>query len=353
MKFDLKVLLTCVSLGGGSSLICQPELAAIYVKRSDMLISFIVEKLDPFNLPIQAYVELLVNVIQTMERLTTVEFLSRWSIRNQISQTASLDDTVYKVNNVNGFRDDISSVIIEHIRKYSAFLVKAINVSAPLTVKVVALEWIKKFSKNLIAIYENSNVNTYFDEAFGYVGGIGGIIFSVFDAVFDSEPKVRLQVASVLEALFQARLVHPIYFYPMAAVVLEKLGDPDVDIRNSFLRLLSHVLPMTMFAFGLLDQGTSSTYRSNAVASFNGSNLNWKQLRQQLHSQQLVSILSYISQRWKVPLSSWIQRLIHSCRSSNDLVLGHLEETQTFVSDVLWLNRKLDDDILARAWLGK
>ncbi|KAJ6402761.1 hypothetical protein OIU84_014793 [Salix udensis] len=357
MKFDLKVLLTCVSLGGGSSLICQPELAAIYVKRSDMLTSFIVEKLDPFNLPIQAYVELLVNVIQTMERLTTVEFLSRWSIRNQISQTASLDDTVYKVNNVNGFRDDISSVIIEHIRKYSAFLIKAINVSAPLTAKVVALEWIKKFSNNLIAIYENSNVNTYFDEAFGYVGGIGGIIFSVFDAAFDSEPKVRLQVASVLEALLQARLVHPIYFYPMAEVVLEKLGDPDVDIRNSFLRLLSHVLPMTMFAFGLHDQGTSSTYRSNAIVSFNGSNLNWKQvfalkqLRQQLHSQQLVSILSYISQRWKVPLSSWIQRLIHSCRSSNDLVLGHLEETQTFVSDVLWFNRKLDDDILERICL--
>ncbi|KAF9684246.1 hypothetical protein SADUNF_Sadunf04G0097900 [Salix dunnii] len=357
MKFDLKVLLTCISLGGGSSLICQPELAAIYVKRSDMLTSFIVEKLDPFNLPIQAYVELLVNVIQTMERLTTVEFLSRWSIRNQISQTASLDDTVYKVRNVNGFRDNISSVIIEHTRKYSAFLIKAINVSALLTVKVVALEWIKNFSNNLIAIYENSNVNTYFDEAFGYVGGFGGIIFSVFDAAFDSEPKVRLQVASVLEALLQARLVHPIHFYPMAEVVLEKLGDPDVDIRNSFLRLLSHVLPMTMFAFGLHDHGTSSTYRANAIVSFNGSNLNWKlvfalkQLRQQLHSQQLVSILSYISQRWKVPLSSWIQRLIHCCRSSNDLVLGHLEETQTFVSDVLWLNNKLDDDILERICL--
>lgn len=354
MKFDLKVLLTCVSLGGGSSLICQPELATIYLKRSDMLASFIVEKLDPFNLPIQAYVELQVNVIQTMERLTAVEFLSRWSIRNQTTQTASLDDTVYKVNNVNGFRDDISAVIIEHLRKYSAFLIKAINVSAPLTVKVVALEWIQKFSNNLIAIYENSNVNTYFDEAFGYIGGTGSIIFSVFDAAFDSEPKVRLQVASVLEALLQARLVHPIHFYPMAEVVLEKLGDPDVDIKNSFVRLLSHVLPMTMFAFGLHDQGTSSTYRSNAIVSFNSSNLNWKQvfslkqLRQQLHSQQLVSILSYISQRWKVPLSSWIQRLIHSCRSSNDLVLGQLEETRTFVADVLWLNKKLDDDILER-----
>ncbi|CAK7329774.1 unnamed protein product [Dovyalis caffra] len=354
MKFDLKVLLTCVSLGGGSSLICQPEIAAVYLKRSDVLASFIVEKLDPFNLPIQAHVELQVNVIQSMERLTAVEFLSRWSIRNQISQTASLDGTADKVNNVNAFRDEISAVIIAHIRKYCAFLIKALNVFAPLAVKLVALEWIQKFAKNVIAIYENSVVNAYFDEAFGFIGGIGNIIFSVFDAAFDSEPKVRAQVALVLEVLLQARLVHPICFYPMAEVVLEKLGDPHVDINNSFVRLLSHILPMAMFACGLHDHGTSITCRSNAVVSCNGSNLNWKQvfalkqLRKQLHSQQLVSILSYISQRWKVPLSSWIQRLIHSSRSSNDLVLGQLEETQKFVADGLSLDIKQDDDVLER-----
>jgi PI-3-kinase-related kinase SMG-1 len=87
-----------------------------------------------------------------------------------------------------------------------------------------------------VIISENSNSNTYFYEAFGYVGIIGNIVFSVLDTASDREPKVRSHVAVVLELLLQARLVDPIYFYPIAEVVLEKLGDPDIDVKYTFVR---------------------------------------------------------------------------------------------------------------------
>jgi PI-3-kinase-related kinase SMG-1 len=90
IKFDFKVLLTCVSLGGRSSLVGQPDIASLYLKRSEQLVSFITEKLNPFDLPVQAFVELQVNVIKTLERLTAVEFLSKCSLRFQSNEQTFL-----------------------------------------------------------------------------------------------------------------------------------------------------------------------------------------------------------------------------------------------------------------------
>lgn len=355
IKFDLKVLLTCVSLGGRSSLIGQPDIASLYLKRSEQLVSFIIEKLNPFDLPVQAFVELQVNVIKTLERLTAVEFLSKCSLRFQSNGKPSLDVATEKVPDDENFRDGLSAVIIDHPGKYSLLIVKALHVSSPLAVKEVALDWVQRLCESIIAISENSNPNTYFYEAFGYVGIVGNIVFSVLDTASDREPKVRLHVAVVLEMLLQARLVDPMYFYPIAEVVLEKLGDPDIDVKYTFVRLLAHVLPTTMYACGLYDYRVSTTSNAGILRLVNSSNLHWKQvfalkqLRQQLHSQQLVSILSYISQRWKVPLSSWIQRLIHSCRRSKDLLFGHTEEAGNFVAADIWLDIKVDEDILERS----
>ena len=102
--------------------------------------------------------------------------------------------------------------------------------------------------------------NTYFYETFGYVGIIGNIVFSVLDSASDREPKVRSHVAVVLELLLQARLVDPMYFYPSAEVVLEKLGDPDIDVKYTFVWLLAHVLPTTVYACGLYDYSLQSIY---------------------------------------------------------------------------------------------
>lgn len=346
IKFDMKVLLTCVSLGGGSNLIGQPDIATLYLTRSEKLVSFIMEKLNPFESPIQASVDLQVHVVKTLEKLIAVEFLSKISFL--IGKKASVDIASEKVLNANSFRYGLSALILEHMGKHRDLLVKALHFSSPLGLKIAALEWVKNFCESLISIYENSY------EPSGYFGVAANFVFAVLEAASDGEPKVRLQVALVLELLLQARLIHPMCFYPIAEVVLERLGDPDIDIKNSFIRLLSHVLPTMMFACGLNDSGTHVTRRPGILMLSNGSNLHWKQvfaLKQldwQLHSQQLVSILSYISQRWKVPLSSWIQRLIHSCRGSKDYVLGQLEETGKISVNDLWLDVKVDEDILER-----
>ncbi|XWS40368.1 hypothetical protein CRYUN_Cryun18bG0135200 [Craigia yunnanensis] len=354
IKFDLKVLLTSVSLCGHNSLIVQPKVATLYLQRSENLVSFIIEKLNPFDLPIQFCVELQVSVIKALDRLSMVKFLSKCSIRNQSGNIPIGDVAAEKVLNGNSFRDVHSVVIIEYLRECGTLLVKALHVSSPVAVKVVALEWVQRFCENLISICENANMNTNFYEEFGYVSLFGNMIFSILEAAFDREPKVRLHVTLALELILQARLMHPLYFNSVSDVVLEKLGDPDTDIRNAYVRLLSHVLLTTMYAYGLHDIGAFSNSRPRALMLGNSSNLYWKQvfalkqLPQQLHSQQLVSILSYISQRWKVPLSSWIQRLIHMCRSSNDSILGQLEEIRIVGANDLWLDIKVEEDALEK-----
>ncbi|MBA0677143.1 hypothetical protein Goari_018564 [Gossypium aridum] len=364
IKFDLKVLLTSVSLCGCNSLIVQPKIAALYLQRSESLISFIIEKLSPFESPIQFCVELQVHVIKTLDRLSMVKFFSKCSIRNQSGNIPVGDAATEKVLDGNSLRDVHPAVIIEYLREFGTLLVRALHVSSPVAVKIVALEWVQRFCENLISICESANMRYNFYEEFGYVSLFGDLIFSILEAAFDREPKVRLHVTLSLELLLQARLMHPLYFNSVSDVVLEKLGDPDADIRNAYVRLLSHVLLTTMYVYGIHDIGACSNSRPRALMLGNGSNLYWKQvfalkqLPQQLHSQQLVSILSYISQRWKVPLSSWIQRLIHTCRSSKDSSLGQLEETGIVGANDLWLDIKMENILekfcsvnnLAGAW---
>ncbi|OMO75230.1 hypothetical protein CCACVL1_16263 [Corchorus capsularis] len=354
IKFDLKVLLTSVSLCGRNSLIVQPKTATLYLQRSENLVSFVIEKLNPFNLPIQFYVELQVNILKTLDRLSMVKFLSKCSIRNQSENIPTGDFSSEKVINNNSFRDVHSAVIFEYLKECGTLLAKALHISSPVSLKVVALEWVQRFCENLISISENSNMKSNFYEEFGHVSLCGNVIFSILEAAFDREPKVRLHVTLALELLLQARLIHPLYFNSVSDVVLEKLGDPDTGIRNAYVRLLSHVLLTTMYAYGIRDIGAFSTSRPRVLMLGSSSNLYWKQvfalkpLPQQLHSQQLVSILSYISQRWKVPLSSWIQRLIHMCRSSKDSILGQLEESGITGANDLWLDLKVEEDALER-----
>lgn len=352
LKFDLKVLLTCVLLGGDSSLIDQQDNAALYLERSEKLVSFIIGTLNPFDLLIQAYTELQVSVVKTLDRLTAVEFMSKCAIINQNNWQPSLDVTAEKGPNEKCFKNGYSAVIVDHLKKYSVLFAKALVASLPLAVKVVALGWVQRFCENVISIYKNSSRETYFSEAYGYVAITRSMVSSILDAAFDREPKVRTGVALVLELLLQARLIHPVYFYPIAEVVLEKLGDPDSEIKNAFVKLLAQVLPTAMYACGLFDNKTSPLFRTSNLRLRNSSDLHWKQvfalkqLNQKLHAQQLVSLLSFISQRWKTPLSSWIQRLIHC--SLKDSVSSQLEEAGNFVVNVVWLDIKVDDDILEK-----
>nr|XP_011458374.1 PREDICTED: serine/threonine-protein kinase SMG1-like [Fragaria vesca subsp. vesca] len=354
IKFDLKVLLSCVIFSGGSSysLIGQPDIAALYLMRSEKLVNFIIEKFNPFDLPILEYADLQVNVLKMFDRLTVVKFFSTCSLSCQSSGKSSVVASG-KLPNSESLTNEHFVVVVENLRKYSLLFVKALRVSSPLAIKVTALDWVQRFCQNVIAFNEKSDTETHFYEMYGSDRIIGNMLYSMLDAASDREPKVRSHVAIVLELLLQARLVHPFYFNCMAEMVLGKLGDPDIDIKSAFVRLLAIVVPTTLYACGLHDYGTSPSSRAGAVPVGNNSNLQWKQvfslkqLPQQLHSQQLVTILSYISQRWKVPLSSWIQRLIHSCRSSKDLVARQPEETGN-VANGVWLDIKVDDDFLEK-----
>ncbi|KAL7002756.1 non-specific serine,threonine protein kinase [Sarracenia purpurea var. burkii] len=306
MKFDLKVLLTCVSVGGGNSLVSRLELDALCLKRSQRLASFIVEKLNPFNLPVQGCVEFQANVVKILGQLTIVEFLNKCSIRKQTKKKDTVNIASETFSKDDDMNDGLPLLIFDHLQKYSSLLVKALHKSS---------------------------------------------LSSFLDAASDREPKVRSHVASILEQLLWANLIHPTHLYAISEVVLEKLGDPDNEIKHSFVRMLSHVLPTTIYICGICDWGTVNTCRPKFG---NSCNLDWKQvfalkqLPQQLHSQQLVSVLSFISQRWKVPLSSWIQRFIHTCRSSKDFSLAQLQETGSSSVNGVGLDIKVDEDILER-----
>ncbi|KAM7253507.1 hypothetical protein ACFE04_021661 [Oxalis oulophora] len=330
IKFDLKVLLTCISLGENNSLIGQSDISALYVMRSEKLASSIMERLNPFDLPVQAFVELQVDILKTLDRITAVVFLSKCSLKEHHSGNGQ------------------SSLVFECLKKHNLLIVKALHTSSPLSVKLVMLESVKRFCENLIAMNETTNEKLiFYDIIESAAGSVANLVFAVLNVAFDKEPKVRLLVVSVLELLLQARFVHPMNFYFLADIALERIGDADVDIRNAFVRLLSNILPTAVYACGLFNNEAFTTSRPSFPVVGRTSNLHWKQvfalkqLPQQLHSQQLVSILSYISQRWKVPLSSWVQRLIHSCRNSKD----QHDEKGNFVVNDMWLD-KVDEDVL-------
>ncbi|CAN1150890.1 hypothetical protein LINPERHAP2_LOCUS17845 [Linum perenne] len=88
----------------------------------------------------------------------------------------------------------------------------------------------------------------------------------------------------------------------------------------AFVTLLSNVLPICVYESGVFYCSLSIMCKLRMLAAGNSSNLTWKQvfslrqLKKQLHSQQLVHILSYISQIWKAPPSCWIHLLSHATR---------------------------------------
>ncbi|XP_058069212.1 uncharacterized protein LOC131218594 isoform X2 [Magnolia sinica] len=344
VKFDLKILLSCVGSSTGGSMLDQMDVTASRHEGSAKLASFIFEKLNPFEFPIQGCVELQVHVVRTLRKLSEVEYLSKSAMSKNSQKMASAD---IDFNNGHYF------VILEYLRKYSTYIVRALDASSPLTVKLEALEWIRSFCGSIITMNKELNMTNYFSEVREYVSINNTMLFSVLDAASDRELKVRSHVATVLELLLLAGLIHPGKFYSVTEAILERLGDPDSAIKNAFVRLLSIALPITIYECGAFEDEVGSPCRHGGIgSSVNRPCLHWKQvfalkqLPRQLHSQQLVSILTYISQRWKVPLSSWIQRLVFSCHAAKDFVSSQLEETGSLSANGLWMDLKVDGNVL-------
>ncbi|CAA0807572.1 Serine/threonine-protein kinase TOR [Striga hermonthica] len=369
IKFDWEVLLSCVSLSRGDSLIERAELDTSHLSRAEKLVAFeldtshlsraeklvafLTDKFDPFHLPIQS-VTLQVILLRVVERLAAIEFKSKCSAIKQKSgfNCPEISSGTY-VEDEN-VRALYPKLVFRYLRRYMKLLVNSLDMSSPLAIKLEALRWIDKFCENIYNTYRNSKAPSHPCQAAACGRIIQDLLFSLLGAASDREPEVRSLVATALEMLLKAKLIHPFQFPIIAEVILEKLGDPEKDIKHAYLKLLSHVLPVTIYICGLRDSRGVSTCQPQVPAESDRFFLLWKQifalkqLPQQLHSQQLVSILSYISQRWKVPLSSWIERLIHTCRNKKHHPSTQSEEAETFDSNGLWWDVKVEEDILER-----
>ncbi|TVU45150.1 hypothetical protein EJB05_04625, partial [Eragrostis curvula] len=156
------------------------------------------------------------------------------------------------------------------VRKYGKYIVQGLNASSSMSLKLEALDWIDSFEKLVQGIERDVD-----------------------------------------------------------KVLLDKLSDPDSTVKNAFLRLFSIALPITTYAFGLL--ADKHSYQNSTDVDMNNHCTSWrhvpavKQQPRKLHWQQLVSILSYLSLRLKLPLSPWVQRLVFSYRGKKDTPSGQTD----------------------------
>ncbi|GAB2250394.1 hypothetical protein Droror1_Dr00016644 [Drosera rotundifolia] len=354
IEFNLKILISCICLDKAGNSVGQPDMAPICLRRLEKMCILMTSKLNPFIPPIQSSVELQTDVIEMLCRLASVEFLTKLSIQRKDEAGGNLwqkDDLSMNFTELNCRH---SEILIDHLGKYSQFLVKSLSSCSPLSIKVKGLDWVHQFCLDVISTCEDYDGEVILCEDSRHNNVVWTVVCAVTNAASDRESRVRSRSARVLLLLLQAKIICPTHLYPIAEVILERLGDPDYGIRTEFVSLLSHVLP-TMSLCGLVDSQRSTVGRFTLDGCSNSANMHWrrvlalKQFNKRLHPQQLVSILNYISQRWKVPLSSWIQRLIHRCQNSMELVQGPVEEAMNFGFGSLFSEVQIGEDFLEKA----
>ncbi|CAL4935827.1 unnamed protein product [Urochloa decumbens] len=302
MKFDLKILLATIALDTKKR-----------NERATSLTSFISEKLDPFGTPFHNFLEMQFQIFSTLHKLCNVELSS-------IMPTS--DGSKTHLNSCECNR--------KFVHKYGKYIVQGLHASSSMALKLEALDWIASFEKLVRGMVRDVDKFSFSYEVIGDATLSNGILFTVLDCAYDREPKVRCHVALTLELLFLGRLINPMNFSVVAQVLLDKLSDPNSNVKDAFLRLFSIALPITTYAFGLLVD-KHSYLNSSDIANMSNHCMNWrhvlavKQQPRKLHWQQLVSILSYLSLRLKLPLSSWVQRLVFSYRGKKDMLSGQTD----------------------------
>ncbi|KAJ3672785.1 hypothetical protein LUZ60_006159 [Juncus effusus] len=306
VNFDLKVLLAAVSLGNVDKTPEQIAIEPVRYERVTRLTTFLLEKFAPFEMPLSGSGELQFNILRTVNELSEVELLSNC--------------TVSKATN------EVEEVQRKYMSRYCTFIVKALETSSPVNLKLEALGWIRWASELFISLESSKSKIPGYYEKYEDARFPNGVLFSLLDSAYDRETVVRIHAAVSLEALFSSGLVEPRNYSLIAQVALDKLGDPDKSIKDAFLRVLAIVLPSSVYTCGFLE-GCGSSSKNLSVS------MNWQHVLAVKHSsrkfqpQQLVTMLSYISNRWKLPLSSWVQRMVFSSRSRRG-VLSTQEEDQ-------------------------
>ncbi|TVU45138.1 hypothetical protein EJB05_04613, partial [Eragrostis curvula] len=313
IKFDLNILLATISLDNKKR-----------NERATRLMSFFTETLDPFGTPFCNFVEIQFQIFSMLHKLSNLELSSNIST-SEAFESGSDGSKTQLVVAENKLSCDCKK---KFVRKYGKYIVQGLNASSSMSLKLEALDWIDSFEKLVQGIERDvDKVCSY--EVFGDATLSNAILFAILDCAYDGEPKVRCHVALSLELLLLGRLINPMNFSVVTQVLLDKLSDPDSTVKNAFLRLFSIALPITTYAFGLL--ADKHSYQNSTDVDMNNHCTSWrhvpavKQQPRKLHWQQLVSILSYLSLRLKLPLSPWVQRLVFSYRGKKDTPSGQTD----------------------------
>ncbi|KAL6843536.1 hypothetical protein ACP4OV_026598 [Aristida adscensionis] len=316
MKFDLKILLATISLDTKKR-----------NERATWLISFILEKLDPFGTPFHNFLEMQFQIFSTLHKLSNMELPSNNIPTSEVFEEGSSDTQKLLIGAEKKFSCECRK---KFVLKYGKHIVLGLNASSSMALKLEALDWICTFGNLVLSMERDVDKASLSYEVFGDAALSNFILFSILDCAYDREPKVRCHVASTLELLLLGKLINPVNFPVVAQVLLDKLSDPDSTVKNEFLRLFSVALPIATYVFGLLADKISC-HNSSGVANMSSHHMSWrhvlavKQQPRKLHWQQLVSVLSYLSLRLKLPLSSWVQRLVFSYRGKNDMFSGQTD----------------------------
>jgi serine/threonine-protein kinase SMG1 len=346
INFDLKILLTSINIGAVDSLPDQITVDKIRYARATRLASFLLHKFTPFSMPLSGFPELQLNIFKTLRKISEIELLSNYVIckatnKGDISDVASPRE---------GGCSDLRKAYLDI---YGTLLADALDSSQPLALKLEALDWVHSVGRLLLTLKKKlSDTHEICDSArFPNVG-----LFAVLDLAYDLEIKARYQAASSLEALLMSGLVNPSLYLATALVAVDKLGDPESSIRDKFLKVISIVLPATLHTCGLLHQMTGSSNRKSSLGGMVHQHCtNWryvlavKQSTRKFHSQQFVTVSSYIANRLKLPLSSWVQRTVLSCRARNDIFLSQQDTiTDAKASEELLEDAKLVSSMIDR-----
>uniref|UniRef100_J3LSM9 non-specific serine/threonine protein kinase n=2 Tax=Oryza brachyantha TaxID=4533 RepID=J3LSM9_ORYBR len=339
MKFDLKILLATISVDTKKS-----------NDKPASLTSFISAKLDPFGTPFHDFLEMQFHIFSTLHRL------SRMDLSNTIapSKANGSGDSGSQTQLVTESKKSFCDCIKKFMHKYGKFIVWGLNASSSMTLKLEALDWIDTFGNLVLGLERDVDKLSISYEVHEGATLLNTILFAILDCAYDREPKVRFHVATSLEVLFLSRLINPMDFSVVTQVLLDKLSDPDNSVKKGFSRLLSIALPITTYTFGLIENRWS--YQNSSTANMSKHCMSWrhvlavKQQPRKLHWQQLVSILSYLSLRLKLPLSSWVQRLFFSYRGKKDMFSGQTDVSGDADGNELFKGPDVDKTVIDRIY---
>ncbi|KAL5218723.1 hypothetical protein ABZP36_019407 [Zizania latifolia] len=342
MKFDLKVLLATISADTKKR-----------NARVTSLTAFISSKLDPFGTPFHDFLDMQFQIFSTLHRLSNMDLSS--TITPSKAFKSCSDDSGSQTQLVIEAKKSFCNCKNKFMHKYGKFIVSGLNASSSMALKLEALDWIDMFGNLVLDMERDVDKLSISYEVSEDATLVNTILFTILDCAYDREPNVRFHVAISLEVLFLARLINPMDSSIVVQVLLDKLSDPDNAVKKGFLRLFSIALPITTYSFGLLENNHSYQH-SPDIANMSKHCMNWRQVlavKQQprkLHWQQLVSILSYLSLRLKLPLSSWVQRLVFSYRGKKDTFSGQTDVSGDVDGNELFKGPDVDRTIIDRIY---